>query len=132
MRFLFDRSLAPGLSAALSALCAPDGHEVRHIGERFGPEVADAEWIGRLVEEGDWILVAIEARAAKNRHERDAWRRSGLPTVLLNRAWARQTRWEQARRLVRWWPRILDQAGQLSPGQILKVPLGYRSGRLRR
>ena len=132
MRFLFDRSLAPGLSRALAALSAPDGHEVHHIAERFGPEVADADWIGRLVEEGGWTLVALEARAAKNRHERDAWRRSGLTVVLLNRAWAGLPLWEQARRLVRWWPRIVDQAGQLPPGQILKIPVRYRGGRLRR
>lgn len=132
MRFFFDRSLAPSLCSAIGALTRPDGHQVEHIAERFGPETADAAWIGRLAEEGGWVVVTLEARTAKNRHERDAWRRSGLTVVLLGRGWARLKHWDQARRLVRWWPRIAEQAGQAGPGQLLKVPLRYRSGRLRR
>ena len=37
--------------------------------DRFPPSTQDAEWIGKLVGDGDWIIVSGDNRILKNKHE---------------------------------------------------------------
>jgi hypothetical protein len=44
---------------------------------------------------------------------------------MLARAWSSQKMWDQAAALVRWWPRILEQAELIAGGAVFEVPFGF-------
>ena len=124
MRFLFDNNLSPHLAKAIDALCKPDGIEVRHIRDKFAGDTPDTEWIAALAAEVDWCIVSQD-RLTKNPLEKEALRRSGLTAFILQKGWIALTAWEKAWRLVRWWPRIMDQARLVEGGAVFAVSVRF-------
>ena len=61
-------------------------------------------------------------RLIRNPLEREAFRRSGLTVCVLTKAWANHRNWEKAAKLVRWWPRIMEQAELVEGGAAFEVP----------
>ena len=121
MRFFFDNNLSPYLAKALDALCRPGGVAVEHLRAKFPEDISDVEWIGRLAKEGEWSVITQD-RLIRNPLEKLAFRQSGLTAFVLTKAWARQKYWEKAARLVRWWPRIMEQAELVEGGAAFEVP----------
>jgi hypothetical protein len=39
--------------------------------------------------------------------------------------------WDQAWRLVRWWPAIVDMSGRVSPGAAFEIPVNYGRGKFK-
>lgn len=131
MRFLFDNNLAPYLAKAIAALCEPEDVQVVHLRDRFTENTPDVEWIEALSMDADWVGVAIN-RFKKTPFEREALRRSGLTAFILVKGWGNQKYWDQAAQLVRWWPRIMEQAELVQPGAIFEVPWKFSGkGRFR-
>jgi hypothetical protein len=123
VRFFLDNNLAPPLASALHELSSKDGYEVRHLRDLFEPSSPDTEWLPRLSEQGGWVLISGDYRISRNKHEREAWMRSGLTSFFLAKGWTNLRFWDQAWRLVRWWPRIIEQAHLVEPGAGFMVPL---------
>lgn len=121
MRFFFDNNLSPHLAKALDALCAPEGVAVEHLRQKFPEDISDVEWIERLAKESEWAVITQD-RLMRNRLEKEAFRRSGLTAFDLTKAWASHRYWEKAAQLVRWWPRIMEQAGLVEGGAAFEVP----------
>lgn len=121
MRFFFDNNLSPHLAKALAALCRPEGVAVEHLRHRFPKNITDVEWIDRLAKEGEWSVITQD-RLIRNPLEKEAFRQSGLTAFVLTRAWASHRYWEKAARLVRWWPRIMEQAELIEGGAAFEVP----------
>ena len=121
MKFLFDNNLSPYLAKALDALCAHEGVAVEHLRRMFPEDISDVEWIERLAKEGEWAVITQD-RLMRNRLEKEAFRRSGLTAFVLTKAWASHRYWEKAAQLVRWWPRIMEQAGLVEGGAAFEVP----------
>ncbi len=121
MKFFFDNNLSPYLAKALDALCAPEGIAVEHLRQKFPEDISDVEWIERLAKEGEWSVITQD-RLIRNPLEREAFRRSGLTVFVLTKAWANHRNWEKAAQLVRWWPRIMEQAGLVEGGAAFEVP----------
>ncbi len=46
---------------------------------------------------------------------------------MLGRAWNSQTQWSQAAALVRWWPKLIEQALLIARGAAFEVPFGFSS-----
>jgi hypothetical protein len=67
---------------------------------------------------------------ARKSVEQEALRRSGLIVFMLARAWSSQQHWSQAAALVRWWPKIIEQAQLVTGGAAFEVPFGF-SGKKR-
>ena len=68
MKVIVDENLSPALARGLNALFAGQ-HEVAHIRDKFGASVKDVDWIGRLSDEGHWLLISGDANIPKRKAE---------------------------------------------------------------
>jgi hypothetical protein len=123
-----DNTLAPRIAEALGALEGPGGHTVKYLREMFSADTPDVDWIRRLASDGDWVIISGDVRISRNEFERRAWRESGLTAFFLAKGWSGLRLWDQAWRLVKWWPDIVAQAEKIRPGAGFIVPL--RSSKL--
>ena len=121
MRFFLDNCLSPRHAHALHAL-TPD-HEVRHLSDVFEKRnTPDEEWLSRLAQDGDWVVVSGDMRIFKSPQLRQVWIDSKQTAFFLAKGWMNQRFWDQAWWLVRWWPQILGQAQLVEPGSGFEVP----------
>lgn len=123
MKFLFDNQLSPHLADAIHSLAKQDGDEVIHLRKKFPPNTPDTEWLRQLGAEGSWIVVCGDLNIIRTRAERVVWRSVGLVGFFLKKGWINITPWEQAWRLVKWWPTIVAQARIAAPGSTYGVQL---------
>ena len=121
MRFILDNNLSPAYARALAALCEPDGIIVEHLRQKFPQDIQDTAWISALSKEVGWSILTQD-RLIKNPLEKEALRVSGLTAFILARTWNHHKYWEKAAQLVRWWPRILEQAELVQPGAAFEIP----------
>lgn len=127
MNFLLDNNLAPSLAPALWALSVaePGVDCVKHLSEIFPPATDDLEWIPGLKRLGDdWYVISQDKFRKSRGSEREALRRAGHTTYVLDKLWASQPHWPKAVQLVRWWPRLLEHA-RLTNGGVHRVPWTY-------
>jgi hypothetical protein len=121
LRFILDNQLSPHLADALHALASADGDEVVHLRSRFAQDTPDADWLKSLGDEGGWILVCGDLNITRARAERVVWKSVGLVGFFLKKGWMNLTPWDQAWRLVKWWPTIVAQARIAAPGNTYGV-----------
>ena len=123
MNYCFDANLPPALAYAIQALCdsEPDVH-ICHLKDYFEANTPDVEWLGQLGSDPDEWVVVTQDRLNKNAHEIAARKESGVITFVLRKTWATQDFWSKAHRLVRWWPRIMEQANLVRGGSAFEVP----------
>jgi hypothetical protein len=121
LRFLFDNQLSPRLAEAINALAQPDGDEIIHLRKKFPPDTSDIEWLTKLGDEGGWIVVCGDLNIIRARAERVVWKSVGLIGFFLKKGWINLAPWDQAWRLVKWWPTIVAQAQIAAPGNTYGV-----------
>jgi len=122
VRFFIDNNLPPALAGSLHSLSVSQGGPpVVHLRDKFQPNVEDHIWISTLAGERDWVIVTRD-RLTKNPLEKQALRESGLTSFFLVKGWANQKFWEVSSRIVRWWPRITEQAAAVQAGATFLVP----------
>jgi hypothetical protein len=131
LKFFFDNCLSPYLAQAIRALSVPERHEVVHLRDRFQANAPDVDWITALGQEGAWVIISGDPRISKNRHEREVWRQAQLTTFFLAKGWMTIGFWEQAANLVRWWPKIVEQAHLVQAGAVFEVPIRFGSGKFK-
>jgi hypothetical protein len=125
VKFLCDANVSPYHSRALHALSLPHGHSVAHLTEKFPANTEDIKWIEALSAEGGWAVITHDRAMSRRPVEQEALSRSGLTVFMLARAWSSQRQWSQAAALVRWWPKILEQASLVAGGAAFEVPFGF-------
>lgn len=123
MKFFFDNQLPPGLAEAVSALSQTDGHEVVHLRKKFPPNTTDTAWISELAKEGDWIVISGDLDIIRTRAEKGIWKEAKLTGFFLKAGWIEIPKWEQASKLIRTWPRIVEQTKLVAPGATFLVPV---------
>ncbi len=106
-------------------------YKVVHLKDRFPRNISDIEWFRALGEEGNWIIVSGDTQISKRPHEREVWRQAGFTTFFLAKGWMNQGVWNQAWRMVRWWPAIVDMSVRVRPGAAFEIPVKYGSGKFR-
>ena len=102
-----------------------------HLKDLYPPDITDIEWIRKLGEEGNWVIISGDTQISERLHEREVWRQAGLTTIFLAKGWMNQGIWDQAWRLVGWWPAIVDMAGRVSPGAAFEIPVNYGRGKFK-
>lgn len=117
MRFFFDNTTSSRFVAALRQL--ERDHETRHLSELFRVDTPDEEWISKLAEQGDWIVISGDLRITRNPGQRKAWLESGLVAFFLAPGWANLQLWDHSWRLLKWWPAIVLQASRI------RAPAGF-------
>lgn len=126
MNFFLDNCLSPRYARSLHVLSERDGHSVVHLSEKFERDVTDPTWIRALAaSDHDWTIVSGDSRILRTPHLKAVWLESGLTAFFLDQGWMKVPYWEQVAALVRWWPKILEQAGLVEKGAGFEVP--YRS-----
>jgi hypothetical protein len=88
--------------------------------------------MGELGAEGDWVVITGDESIRRNPAERRVWREMRLTTFFLQPAWMNTRMEEQAWRLLRWLPRLVEIAGSEAAGTGLSVPLRWHGGALQR
>lgn len=112
------------MAKAIASLCEPDGIPVLDLRDKFAADTPDEIWIGALGQEGSWAILSQD-RFAKNPLEQEAFRQSGLTAFILQKSWTGLQQWDKAWHLVRWWPRIVEQAGLVQGGAAFLVPIKF-------
>lgn len=123
MKFFIDNNLPPALAHALNALSKPDDHSVFHLKDRYPADTKDTLWINGLSKEGGWVVITHDQ--LNKGLEREALRQAGLLVFFLDKSWKNHQFWEKAYQLVRWWPRIIEQAGGIQGGAAFKVKWNF-------
>jgi hypothetical protein len=116
VKFFFDNNLSPHLAASIHALASAEGDEVHHLRDIFAPATPDEEWIRQLAKEGGWIVVCGDLNIVRTRAQLPVWRGAGLVGFFLKKGWMNIGPWDQAWRLVKWWPTMVKQARIAAPG----------------
>lgn len=123
MKLLLDNNLPPALARALQQLTISkwdQQHQVIALRDKFKPNTPDVEWITALAnDDEDWTVVTHD-RLNKGL-EREVLRRAGLRVFMLDKSWKNHDFWETSVQLLRWWPRIIDQAEGISGGAAFRV-----------
>ncbi|MGB7161137.1 MAG: hypothetical protein WBD40_23960 [Tepidisphaeraceae bacterium] len=125
MKFFVDNCLPPRWGPALDALSKEDGHEVLHLRQKFAANTTDIDWIGELAGEGNWVILSGDMRITKLPHEREAWRQAQLTAFFLHKSWSAFRMWDKTWRIVRWWPRIIEQSGLVRAGAGFVIPVNF-------
>ncbi len=124
MKFFFDNCISHRLAAAIGALSE---YEVSHLRDKFSADTPDTEWLRKLSEEGDWIIISGDTRIFKTPHELAAWQSVGLTGFFWAQQWLKINKWDHAWRLMRWWPKIEEQAKLVEAGAAFEIPLKHTS-----
>ena len=127
MRFFFD-NLSPHIARAMHCLNQPGGIDVVHLREKFAPNTGDIEWIETLAAEGDWIVLTSDYDIARRGAIRIAWKKAGLVGFVLRSAWQSFAPLEQAWRLIKAWPAVVEQSRRAAPGSTYE--LGIQGGKI--
>lgn len=133
MKFYFDRTQSPRIARIALEVLDDAGLGCDWSRRRY-PErdPGDIAWMNELADEGGWVVVTGDERITRNPAERAAWRTSGLTTFFLQPGWMSVPFHEQAWRMPRWLPRLIEVAGSERPGTGLAVTLRWHAGRLPR
>ncbi len=124
MKFFLDNCLPPSWAPALCALVEGD-YQITHLREKFEADTPDVEWLRKLGEEGDWVVISGDLRITRNKHEVETWNQARLTAFFFEKAWNSQKLWEKTWRFIRWWPRIIEQSEGVTPGAGFFIPLNY-------
>lgn len=122
MRFFFDNNISPRIARAIGCLADFDRDQVVHLKEQFPSNTVDTVWIPALAEEKSWIIVSGDSKIRTKPMEREAFARAGLTTFFFAKGWMNTSFWGQAALLVRWWPKIREQAGLAVSGSFFEIP----------
>jgi len=118
---VFDEHVSPSLVDAFAILSRGENHQLDHVRRRYGPGVADAEWVAAAGAEGA-IVVSCDHHIMTRPHEIAAWRSTGVIGFVLPKAFNQMGFWDQTAFLARWWPAILDMASTAARGDVFPIP----------
>lgn len=122
MRFLLDNCMPKPASDMLSVF--DQRNSISAIRDHFDPAIKDAEWIPRVAawDEPPFVLSG-DGRILRNAVERQVLKQSGLTFFLMSNSWASE-RWESyAWRLIKVWPRIVEEAKLVTRPTVFEVAL---------
>lgn len=109
MKFFFDNNLAPKIAKGLNGFVSPD-HKVIHLKEQFPGSTDDVDWMRKLDQEEDLIIITADVRIGKNPQEIEAWKQAGHTIFFLKPGWTDMTFWVQAQKFVKCFPSIIEKA----------------------
>jgi hypothetical protein len=123
LNFLFDNCISPHLAKAIDVLEGDAGNTVIALRDKFPQTTADVDWIRDLGAESlNWIVISGDTRISRNKHEHEAWLEARLTFFFWAPGWLHLGAWQQAWKLIKWWPTIVDQAAKIAPGAGFMIP----------
>lgn len=115
MKFFLDNNVPPTWAACLAEASkkqfdAGKVGGVIHLRERFPSNTPDIDWVNALAAERGWTIISGDAFRKQNGIERKVLRQSGLSVFVLQSSWSSHPYWDKTSQLIKWWPRIVEQA----------------------
>lgn len=129
MRFFLDNCLAIRHARALNEMVKPE-HSFTHLQDKFKADTKDEDWIRKLEEEGDWIIISGDYRIGKNAHERLAWHESMLNVFFLSKGWMNIPPLQQHSKLALILDNIMEHAQKSKPGSGFSIAVGGKIQRI--
>jgi hypothetical protein len=123
MKFFMDNCISPKFTRALKILAEVQSYEIVHLSEKFNRNVKDVDWIHKLSQESDWVIISGDPRITRSRAERAAWEESGFTAFFFGDGWASRSYWIQAADIVEWWPKIVLEARKAKTGTGYMIPV---------
>lgn len=120
--FCMDESMGRPLADVLRRLRAPGSPRIHDLREFGLSGVTDEVMMQAIKQQGVNVLVTCDSRILVATVRRDIWRAAGLSLFVLDGKWGNLRLFEQARRLMWWWPILAAQAGAGPQGSAWRVP----------
>lgn len=122
MNFFFDNCISYRIARAIDAL--DERNTIVPLRDKFDPKIKDPDWIRQLAaDDQDWVIVSGDPAITRGRHEREAWLESGLTAFFWEPRWLKIKLWQQATLMLKWWPKLPDQASAVAPGAGFLIPV---------
>jgi hypothetical protein len=122
VKFFLDNNLAPRHAKALHAIFEGE-HQISHLRDQFAENAKDEDWLPKLIEQKDWIVISGDFRIFKNPHQRAIWENSSLVVFFLAKAWASLPLLEKHAKLSRYFPDIVEVAKKAKGGTGFEVKI---------
>ena len=123
MIFIFDENLSFRLTRGLREIYDTDVYSIKHLADDLGfGGVPDTEWLPKLPKKEQFALLTKDYHVERRPHERKAWADAGLITFFFKEGWFHEIGNEQAWRMVRWWPKIVETTFRAKIGDIYQIP----------
>lgn len=120
MRFFIDNNIAPKLARGFHQFVKGE-HEVVHLRDRFAGNTPDVDWMRKLAEEAEWVILSGDVAIRSNPHEVAAWKQSGHTIFFLKAGWTNFEPWLQIQKLAKCFPEIIKLAQRAKPGDCFVV-----------
>lgn len=119
MTFFVDNCIPRPIAEALQRL----GVDLRILGVEFErTDIRDSEWMTAIAQHG-WIAITSDNRIRKKPAERDLLKQLKLSMVFLPGGFANLNLWQQAAKIVTWWPAIDAHCKRLHRGRCAIVSM---------
>lgn len=123
LTYALDQNLAHPLLALLrNARMEPLGRVTSLEELGFAPNAKDVDWLLELGRWGSHCVISRDGKILRLTVERQAWRASGVSLLVLDKRWGQLPLSELARRLLYWWPYMVQHAEAGQQGEAWTVP----------
>jgi hypothetical protein len=107
-----DECLGVKIAPVLRELRAPGSPHIHHLRDLNLAGVSDETLFHELEARNFAAMVTKDSAILAASVRRDAWRATGMSLFVLHGHWGNLPLFEQARRLIWWWPEIIRQTDQ--------------------
>ena len=122
MKLLVDHNISYRAAHAVHALYEPE-HQVIALRDKFSPDISDIEYIQALDAEGGWAVLTCDKGIRNKPAERAALLKSKLTFFFLAPAWQGFTVPEQAARMIRSLPKMIQFFELVTGGALVELPI---------
>lgn len=139
MRIVFDENMPRAVVRALRCLVeaeyagAPEAIEVLHALDLCPQGTHDVPLIQRGAEGavGKAALVTADRKMRSRKHEREAYRQSGVIGIALASQWNHLSMWARAQLVLAWFPAWVEAIAAADPGTMLDCPYAQKPRRMK-
>lgn len=121
-----DELLGRCIASILRQLGAPGTPNIQDIRDLALAETSDEVLLRDLGRLGFAAIVTKDSSMLSASVRRAAWRLSGISVFLCDGKWGNLSLFQQARRLIWWWPELVEQASAGPQGGAWRIPAEWK------
>lgn len=133
--YCLDESMGRPLAGTLRTLRtlrAPGAPAIHDIREPDLGGAHDETWLALLPGKGVHVMVTRDSSVLAASVRRGVWQAWGLTLFVLDGEWGNLRLFEQARRLIWWWPLIVQQAEEGPQGGVWRLAADFQASGMKR
>jgi hypothetical protein len=125
LTFCLDHNFSLHMLQVLRSIRMEPQGRITHFSEiGISRDAADEDWILDLRQKGNYAVITRDGDILQAAIRRRAWLQSGVMLFLLGKQWGQLPLGELARRLIFWWPALVQHAEAAQPGSAWTVMPG--------